>query len=261
MKKPDENPIHHLYDHIQVNWNKLNAEANAENRQRFIEAIEMIDQSNPMLPIAIYIMDVASATMVAHNDCFQKWFGHPPESAFMSWLYDRIHLDDLKAVIRHVELHWQMVNDFPQVREELTSIQYHINLRMRMADGSYRDFERRTRFLDFDTDKNLQHTIGIFTDITHLNKSKEIQTFVSGINLETYGVPDDYFKVASSSHSFTDRQLDVLRLLKQGKTSKDIAEALFISENTVNFHRKNLLRLTNASNTAELLSSVAHLID
>lgn len=44
------------------------------------------------------------------------------------------------------------------------------------------------------------------------------------------------------------RELNVLRWLKYGKTSWEISKILEISENTVNFHIKNIKRKLNASN-------------
>ncbi|HMR17966.1 MAG TPA: response regulator transcription factor [Sphingobacterium sp.] len=51
----------------------------------------------------------------------------------------------------------------------------------------------------------------------------------------------------------TDREIEVLKLLSEEFTSKQIAEKLFISERTVETHRKNLLRKTNSTNTIGLL--------
>ena len=51
----------------------------------------------------------------------------------------------------------------------------------------------------------------------------------------------------------TERELEVLKLLAQELTSKQIAEKLFISERTVETHRKNLMRKTGASNAIGLV--------
>ncbi len=51
----------------------------------------------------------------------------------------------------------------------------------------------------------------------------------------------------------TERELEVLKLLVEEFTSKQIAERLFISERTVESHRKNLLRKTNSANAVGLL--------
>jgi DNA-binding NarL/FixJ family response regulator len=52
---------------------------------------------------------------------------------------------------------------------------------------------------------------------------------------------------------FSERELEILRLLAQGKSSYEIAGELFITLNTVKTHRRNMLRKLNASNTSQLL--------
>ncbi|WP_461789828.1 response regulator [Pedobacter sp.] len=59
--------------------------------------------------------------------------------------------------------------------------------------------------------------------------------------------------VASNENQPTDRELEVLKLLAQELTSKQIAEKLFISERTVETHRKNLMRKTGANNAIGLV--------
>lgn len=56
-----------------------------------------------------------------------------------------------------------------------------------------------------------------------------------------------------SENSVTERELEVLKLLAQELTSKQIAEKLFISERTVETHRKNLMRKTGANNAIGLV--------
>jgi two-component system NarL family response regulator len=49
----------------------------------------------------------------------------------------------------------------------------------------------------------------------------------------------------------SDREVDVLRLVAAGKSNRDIAVNLSISENTVKFHMKNILIKLNVSNRTE----------
>jgi DNA-binding CsgD family transcriptional regulator len=52
----------------------------------------------------------------------------------------------------------------------------------------------------------------------------------------------------------TPRELDVLEHLVRGETNADIARSLVVSEGTVKFHVKNILRKMNAANRAEATS-------
>ena len=50
----------------------------------------------------------------------------------------------------------------------------------------------------------------------------------------------------------TDREMEILRLLCKHMSSKEIADELFISENTVKYHKKNMLQKTGFSSTIDL---------
>lgn len=54
-------------------------------------------------------------------------------------------------------------------------------------------------------------------------------------------------------NSITQREMEILQLIAMGMTSGEIAKKLFISKNTVETHRKNLLGKLNVKNTAALL--------
>lgn len=51
----------------------------------------------------------------------------------------------------------------------------------------------------------------------------------------------------------TARELEVLYLISQGRTSREIAEAMFVTENTVEAHRKSLFAKLGAVNAADLI--------
>jgi DNA-binding NarL/FixJ family response regulator len=60
-------------------------------------------------------------------------------------------------------------------------------------------------------------------------------------------------KKFSTHLKISKRELEIIRLLQQGLQSKQIAEALGISDRTVAKHRENIMKKCNVSNVTELL--------
>jgi NarL family two-component system response regulator LiaR len=60
-----------------------------------------------------------------------------------------------------------------------------------------------------------------------------------------------------SPETLTDRELEVLQWLAQGKSNKEIAAALDISERTVKFHVSSILGKLNAGNRTEAVTIAA----
>ncbi len=57
----------------------------------------------------------------------------------------------------------------------------------------------------------------------------------------------------SAVNSLTEREMDVINLIKQGSSSKDISTKLNISIKTVEVHRHNILKKLNLKNAASLI--------
>lgn len=60
-------------------------------------------------------------------------------------------------------------------------------------------------------------------------------------------------KVTPEPSHLTDRELEVVRLIEQEYSNKQIAEQLFISERTVETHRKNIFRKTKTNSVIGLI--------
>ncbi|MDR3694607.1 response regulator transcription factor [Mucilaginibacter sp.] len=61
------------------------------------------------------------------------------------------------------------------------------------------------------------------------------------------------FKRNQEELKLTDREIEIIRMIEKDMTTKDIAETLFISERTVETHRKNILHKTNTQTVVGLL--------
>jgi len=53
--------------------------------------------------------------------------------------------------------------------------------------------------------------------------------------------------------TLSDREIEVLKLIANGLGTNEIADCLFVSPNTIEFHRKNIMRKLNVANMAQLV--------
>ena len=60
-------------------------------------------------------------------------------------------------------------------------------------------------------------------------------------------------KVVPDDNKLTRRETEILRLIAEGLTSKEIAEKLFLSISTVNSHRMNMMKKLDIHDTASLV--------
>jgi len=81
--------------------------------------------------------------------------------------------------------------------------------------------------------------------------SKETSKKLKNLNEFLEGIVDT---LRGEKDFFSQREKEVLELLAKGYSTKDMARHLFITEKTVETHRKNMAKKANAKNTAELVA-------
>ena len=60
-------------------------------------------------------------------------------------------------------------------------------------------------------------------------------------------------QLASPGELLTTREREIIKLIAEGKSSKEVADLLFISSRTVQHHRANIMRKLNIKKTADLV--------
>lgn len=71
--------------------------------------------------------------------------------------------------------------------------------------------------------------------------------------VESRGYPEKHEETSGEMNTLTPRELEVLRLIARDYSTAKIAEKLFISERTVETHRKNIFSKTNARTVVGLV--------
>ena len=139
--------------------------------------------------------------------------------------------------------------------EERGKYKYTHDFRIRHADGYFIRINHHAIFLHFDEMGNPLSALCICNDITDFKKSTTLNLEISKINDQGgfTSVLKEYYPL-SNSLNISPREHEVLSLLSEGDTNKQVAEKLFISEHTVREHRRNMMQKNKAKNIAELIS-------
>ncbi len=76
---------------------------------------------------------------------------------------------------------------------------------------------------------------------------------VTGVLIEDYVRQLQARGLTDSYHLLTDREREVLQLLAEGRSNKEVAALLDVGVSTVETHRANLMQKLNLHNTAEIV--------
>lgn len=88
-------------------------------------------------------------------------------------------------------------------------------------------------------------------------KGEETTELVTAVESVAAGMPyfsPRFLTIAASKVELSERALEVLQLIAKGMSSREIAEQIFVSENTIEYHRKLILRHLGAKNNAHAVS-------
>lgn len=152
-----------------------------------------------------------------------------------------IHPDDLKA--KHLEelRFYHFVMGVPSGKR--SDYYLHSHLRMKDASGTYIKVLHRMFYLSYDANGCARVALCLYNISLTDGDEHWIANSLTGETL----APD----ACSCVRILSTRELEILRLIAHGAMSKEIASELFISINTVNRHRQNILMKLKASNSVE----------
>ncbi len=135
---------------------------------------------------------------------------------------------------------------------------YYCGTRWKRKDGSLLRFLMRYELMNSNDKAIPPYAVIYYEDVTHLLKGEDYWMFFSS-SIESKEENDSkiftkfYHKGGSDTSPITSRESDVLKLIANGKSSKEIAGILNISADTVSQHRKNMIRKTMAKDSSSLV--------
>ncbi|WP_028979158.1 LuxR C-terminal-related transcriptional regulator [Sporocytophaga myxococcoides] len=140
-------------------------------------------------------------------------------------------------------------------KRKVTDLKCSFTLKMRRSDGNY--IWTLLELRPFKTNSKGQpiHSILSISDIS-LFKKDEVNEFLvckksdAGLLKKIFSTS---FSSTGAKYKFSKRELEIISLLAEGKTSKKIGEILNLSVHTVSTHRKNMIEKSSVQNTTELI--------
>ena len=94
-------------------------------------------------------------------------------------------------------------------------------------------------------------SLGFITDISHIRNDNRIGHTISN---ETGEIYHNHYYSNPYPEKLTNRQKEIVKLIGEGLTTKEIAQRLNIAEKTADNHKQNIYQLTNSRNVAELIN-------
>jgi len=196
-----------------------------------------------------YLADMIQMRMVYVCSTIEQILGMPPSEYDPAIQFTTTHPDDIE---RHGVSRSKMVklcSDLYRLKDDFMLMS--TNLRFQHSKGHYINFMIQGYAFSTSIPRPSVYCLFIFTDIDWFGPIKHGYHYYVGKDTSYFRYPDK--DLILTGCVFSDREFEILKLLRNGLESKAIADKLFISTHTVDTHRRNILRKTEHNNTADLI--------
>lgn len=205
------------------------------------------------VPDFFYIVDYEAGKYLHVSDSIKDCLGHNPKRFYLEdgvgFTLSLIHPNDLQPTLDTYTRYEK--SEF--VGKTHSAI---MEYRLKDSKGRYVWVRSRDFIVEFTNDGKIRTTLGMVLLIDKAREKEEAMfrsLNIKEIAKETYA---KYTKRRKELEKISYREFQIIELLAQGCSSKEIASKLVISEDTVETHRKNILKKLGLNNTVQTVNVV-----
>jgi DNA-binding CsgD family transcriptional regulator len=145
---------------------------------------------------------------------------------------------------------------------ELNKIKFTYNCKIKRKDGKSIWIQQTVTIIKVDKNGTPLLISLSMIDINNLKKDDIINFSILKSTNEGYynAIYTQDYSITKNELNLSQREIEVLNLIMEGKSSREVAEKLYISLNTVKTHRKNMLDKTGCKKSTELINYTRGLI-
>jgi DNA-binding CsgD family transcriptional regulator len=131
------------------------------------------------------------------------------------------------------------------------------NLRFRGSEGKYSNILIQGYLFYSEFPQKTVYYLQVNTNINWFRKIKHGFHYYTGNDLSYFRYPDE--EMLMKGNILSEREFEIVKSIRKGMSSEQIASKLFLSKYTVNTHRNNILKKTGKSNISELIYELEQL--
>ncbi|SDL00413.1 PAS domain S-box-containing protein [Catalinimonas alkaloidigena] len=221
-----------------------------------LSALRLLLKDSPCLA---WVLQVETGTFAFLSRNVESILGYSHEQfreGGASFAWQLVHPQDVQPLLALKARIATVLGTVPSHQQAAYRFQY--DYRLRKADGTYVRLLEQNSVLAINGDGNITHQLGVCTDITHWKPKKSLTATVRSHEHgchKVFSAQDEMDALEKLSR----REKEILTLIAEGYSSKQIADRLSISFHTVSKHRQHLFEKTQSRTMGELVRyAVAH---
>lgn len=168
------------------------------------------------------------------------------------------HPEDLPKTWKLLRYTWEFITNVSPADQ--VNFKFNHDYRIIKRDGKEIRILAQNSVLQSDSKGNITHVLCVYSDISRWKKSECLMaSIVSTTSDSCFFITADDSGTYQPQINLSKRELEIVKLMAEGYSSKIIADKLFISFHTVNSHRQRIIEKTYAKNTGGVVQfAVSH---
>ncbi|MDQ6478978.1 helix-turn-helix transcriptional regulator [Dyadobacter sp. LHD-138] len=236
----------------------LNPQSSAFDYAQYLKEQTTVGSICHLTSSAVFLLDYSTKSypyIDAHSRAIVGHSRHAFIEGGLEFMLHNYHKRDLTVYNRLIfpdRLHFlsSLVTD--------SSFQYRFthNYRFKRTDGAYSNILQHCTLIPSQDGSGPVALLGAVLDITHCSGVGKVMHQIEKWDQDRGWIPvltKSYYPDLEENKLLSKREIEILKWLQEGYTSREVADRLHISFHTVTTHRKNMLEKTNAQNTTELI--------
>jgi DNA-binding CsgD family transcriptional regulator len=126
-----------------------------------------------------------------------------------------------------------------------------VNLKIRDAEGKYKCLLFQCYLFYSETPVKTVYILQLHTSVDWCKKIIKEPHYYLGEDMSNFRYPDE--KLLEIGSIFTKREFEIIKLIELGYNTEQLADKLFVSTNTINVHRGNIIKKSGKARISELI--------
>lgn len=228
-----------------------------------IGVLDFFHQSVTLSPFVVTITNYNDGSCAYVSPTFKDLTGYSPDlflKGGLNWLVNHLHVEDRTQFKINFTEGFLFLLKLPSYQR--LGCYFNLTARLINNHGNMVWMYHQCRPIALDTEGKPQYSLNIHTDLTHLmpqdgqpcwsvveQKSGSKPIYLGGSCHEALR-----WLFGSISSPLTPKETQVLKELMKGLSGKQLASRLMLSVNTINTHRKSILRKTKTKSMNEAIA-------
>lgn len=206
---------------------------------------DRLDENEQFITLA----DLSQIMFLFVSDGVRKMIGTEPGELNPGHFVEVVHPDDLNRLGLLRAQTFIVEKEVLETQKGSALVSF--TIRMREPAGEYHNYLCQAYFFYSPVHRNAVYLLQVISKVDWFKPQKNYYHHYKGKDLSLFKYPDE--QLLKTSPGLSHRELEIIRLIESGLSSKEIAEKLFLSVHTVNTHRRNVLKKAGKPQISDLI--------